>query len=182
MGQVDGWYYPEEGKPYTIVACPRKDCPAQAKAQSIDGPWEISSECSFLLDDILDESKLPPRKSPQKRSYRQPKQSEIWAKTNGRCFYCGVELIYKLNFTVDHIIPRLNLGAEQLDNLVPACRNCNSTKGTKDIEQFRFHLAIQQFHKDTGIWFSSTQVEYLQSSGVNMEIPKIRFWFEDGVL
>jgi hypothetical protein len=91
-------------------------------------------------------------------------------------------LIYEKTFTVDHIIPRLHLGAEQLENLVPACRNCNSTKGTKDIEQFRFLRAMQQFHKDKGIWFSSTQVEYLQSIGVNLGIPKFRFWFEDGVL
>lgn len=80
MNQVDGWYYPEEEKPYTIVACPRKDCVARAKAPSFDGPWELLSECSFLLADILDESRLPPRKKPQKRTYRVPKNSEIWSK------------------------------------------------------------------------------------------------------
>lgn len=181
MSQVDGWYYPEEDRPYTIVACPRKDCAARAKALSFEGPWELLPECSFLLDDILDESKLPLRKKPQKRTYRLPKTSEIWAKTRGRCFYCGVELDYKTTFTIDHIVPQLNGGEDALHNLVPACRNCNSGKGTKDIEQFRFHRAMQLFHQRTGVWFSPTQVEYLESISVNLEIPKFKFWFENSM-
>jgi len=178
MSQVDGWYYPEEGKPYTIVACPRKDCLARAKALGPEGPWELLTECAFLLDAVLDANKLPPRKKLQKRTCRLPKKSEIWAKTKGRCFYCGAELDYKTTLTIDHIVPQLNGGEDTFDNLVPACRNCNSIKGTKDIEQFRFHRAMQLFHQRTGVWFSPTQVEYLESIGVNLEIPGAKFWFE----
>jgi hypothetical protein len=41
MPQVDSWYYPEAGRAYTVVGCPREDCSIRAKAYSIDGPWEL---------------------------------------------------------------------------------------------------------------------------------------------
>jgi len=47
------------------------------------------------------------------------------------CVYCGKS--YDLsNLTLDHVHPR-SLGGESLStNLVPACFNCNQTKGTQN--------------------------------------------------
>lgn len=42
------------------------------------------------------------------------------------CVYCESED----DMTVDHIIPRRYGGTDQPRNLVPACRSCNSRKGT----------------------------------------------------
>lgn len=49
MGQVDGWYYPEGEKPYTIEGCGRRDCHVRVKAYSYDGPRELMPEWAHLL-------------------------------------------------------------------------------------------------------------------------------------
>ena len=52
---------------------------------------------------------------------------------NYRCFYCfcrGGDL------TRDHIIPLVAGGTHTWENIVPACRLCNSHKRTKPIEEF----------------------------------------------
>jgi hypothetical protein len=45
------------------------------------------------------------------------------------CVYCGAGAD-----TVDHVIPRRAGGSDQPRNLVPACRSCNSKKGTLPAE------------------------------------------------
>ena len=44
------------------------------------------------------------------------------------CAYCPNETT-----STDHLIPRLRGGPEDADNHVPACRFCNSSKGSKDV-------------------------------------------------
>ena len=50
------------------------------------------------------------------------------------CVYCGrtVEL------SLDHLIPRYAGGADASDNLVTACRRCNSAKGARDMLVWHF--------------------------------------------
>ncbi len=45
------------------------------------------------------------------------------------CSYCGASE----NLALDHIIPRKAGGRDLGDNLVYACRKCNSSKGKKDL-------------------------------------------------
>ena len=45
------------------------------------------------------------------------------------CYYCGA----KSHLTVDHLIPRIRSGPDEADNLICACRACNSSKGGKDL-------------------------------------------------
>ena len=49
-------------------------------------------------------------------------------KFEGKCIYCGV-----VATSVDHLIPRLVGGPDSADNLVAACRRCNSSKGARDL-------------------------------------------------
>ena len=45
------------------------------------------------------------------------------------CVYCGeVE-----HLSLDHLIPRIRLGGDGHENLVLACRSCNSSKGSMDL-------------------------------------------------
>lgn len=41
--------------------------------------------------------------------------------------------------TVDHIVPIVSNGTTTLDNLVPACKHCNCTKGSKSLLEFFLH-------------------------------------------
>lgn len=51
---------------------------------------------------------------------------------NMNCVYCG-----KKANTVDHIIPLTKGGSNYIHNLAPACNSCNSSKGNKDLLQFK---------------------------------------------
>lgn len=52
---------------------------------------------------------------------------EILAKYNNSCAYCG----NKEKLGQDHIIPLSRGGNHTKDNVVPACKSCNSKKGIK---------------------------------------------------
>lgn len=82
----------------------------------------------------------------------------VFNKYNGRCAYCGVELIN--GFHVDHIEPRqrgrigdprvIN-GPNHIENYNPSCASCNINKSTFSIEQWRHELKrkIQILRRDS---------------------------------
>lgn len=179
MGQIDGWYYPEDRDPYTVVGCPRRNCNAEAMANSYDGPWELMPKCAYLLDEALPPSvlKVQNRSGKALRSSKA-KKSGIWAKTEGQCYCCGLQLDWNTTFSIDHVVPRIEGGLDSIENIVPSCRSCNSTKGVKSVEEFRFFRSMQKFEKRNGVKFSIAQVEYLGSIGVEIDVPSHAFWFE----
>lgn len=56
---------------------------------------------------------------------------KIMESTNWTCTYCGVSLRSSKIRTIDHVIPLSKGGSHTVDNLVPACRSCNSKKSAK---------------------------------------------------
>lgn len=48
------------------------------------------------------------------------------------CFYCGS----RVSLAVDHLIPRIKGGPDEADNLIWACRSCNSSKQGRDMLQW----------------------------------------------
>lgn len=50
--------------------------------------------------------------------------------TGGRCFYCGTELAD--GWHLDHVVALVNLGTHEPANAVPACPDCNLSKGGKE--------------------------------------------------
>ena len=61
----------------------------------------------------------------------------ILAKTSGKCVYCAVSLTTEAglpnSYHVDHVLPVIKGGADDIANLVPACATCNSSKRAKTL-------------------------------------------------
>ena len=117
------------------------------------------------------------------------KRFSAWKKTEGRCWYCGVELFegdpeteknnskkhtqkgreqYKRQFSVDHVVPKTDGGGDELDNLVPCCRVCNQRKNNRPLQVFRRILAWKML---VGFEFNQKQKDWLKEQGFN--IPKL---------
>jgi hypothetical protein len=75
----------------------------------------------------------------------------------GRCAYCGVDIrIFRkdgadpLYATVDHLIPLSKGGPDRVENTLGACRRCNRSKGSMDLEAFlvspEFQLSVSENH------------------------------------
>lgn len=55
-------------------------------------------------------------------------------RTGNQCAYCGIsEEEEEVNFALDHILPRIKGGKDIGDNLIIACRSCNSSKRDTDL-------------------------------------------------
>lgn len=104
------------------------------------------------------------------------KRKIIFDKTNGKCGYCGISLDY-YSFDIDHIKPRYLGGKKNVENLIASCKQCNCSKGKKDIEQFRIHCGRK---KEKIPYFSTPQILWLQTQGFifkdKFKLPK--FYFE----
>ncbi len=63
------------------------------------------------------------------------------------CHYCGIDeenlanlrakYGFKHRFNVDHLVPRVRGGGDNLENLVVSCADCNNRKGTMTPEDFK---------------------------------------------
>ena len=106
----------------------------------------------------------------------------VWLKTKGKCAYCGINLSInegqKHDFCIDHIIPLSVGGKNVIKNLMPACRSCNSMKGFKTLEEFRFYKWQKQIEKKYGSKFTQKQAESLKKMGFEFSMTKYIFWFE----
>ncbi|MGW3072754.1 HNH endonuclease [Kitasatospora sp. NPDC001132] len=56
---------------------------------------------------------------------------EILIRWKNRCAYCG-ELAQHL----DHVVPLSRGGTDTAENMVPACADCNLSKGAKTLEEW----------------------------------------------
>ena len=55
----------------------------------------------------------------------------VFERDNGACRYCGSTS----DPTIDHVVPRVRGGGDEGENLVVACRRCNSRKGARTPEE-----------------------------------------------
>jgi hypothetical protein len=66
----------------------------------------------------------------------------VWNKYIGenigknKCYCCKLTDITQLSFHCGHVISEHNGGKIDIDNLRPICQNCNSSMGTKNMDDF----------------------------------------------
>jgi len=54
-----------------------------------------------------------------------------------------------MRLTLDHVIPLKQHGPHDIENIVPACRSCNSRKGAKTPDQANMPLLRAPLKRDT---------------------------------
>lgn len=59
-------------------------------------------------------------------------RAKVFALKGSQCVYCGVDASH-----VDHQTPRSRGGSDDISNLVPACAECNVSKGSMTVEEWR---------------------------------------------
>ncbi|WP_454333456.1 HNH endonuclease [Streptomyces glaucescens] len=59
------------------------------------------------------------------------KRSEVFARWNGRCCYCDAPAEH-----LDHVQPISRGGRDILSNVVPACADCNLSKGALTLTEW----------------------------------------------
>lgn len=77
----------------------------------------------------------------------------LWRKAikeanNYECIYCG-KPHHEHDLTIDHVHPRRYGGANTSSNCVPACRECNQSKGSQHwLEWFRDNFPPDPFREN----------------------------------
>ena len=93
----------------------------------------------YTLDhwDVIKERLRAERATRRSKTKQSPISSQEWEclveSWGGCCAYCGIESEY---LTRDHVVPLIHGGVHTLDNLVPACLECNTTKGSQNVSDF----------------------------------------------
>lgn len=113
-------------------------------------------------------------KPPKRRKLTKAERQEVYAKCNGHCAYCGMEMpISKMQ--ADHLVPLYNYGRDEVGNMLPACRSCNHYKGTLTLEKFR--QAIERWpavlERDNGTYRNAVRFGMVEPRP-----HKVVFYFE----
>lgn len=102
----------------------------------------------------------------------------VYQKLEGYCAYCGSPISLS-DMTVEHIQPRISGGTNELSNLLPVCKPCNSSKGKKTIDEYRFFMRYRSLWLEQG--FSAAQIRWLiEHLDLNkrFNFPEHTFYFE----
>src|SRR5688500_6599455 len=87
---------------------------------------------SFILHHVhpgLERTRLTG--TPDKGLLKEPRDGIFRMHRKNACLCCGGPL--SKHSTGDHIIPTIKGGKDSIRNWLPFCRNCNSSKGKKDL-------------------------------------------------
>ncbi len=90
-----------------------------------------------------------------------------FAEFQNQCVYCGNDA----TLTIDHFFPITKFGADSLENIVPACAKCNSSKNNKDPEMWfksrtffsneKWQILIDKTNFDTRFVSSKNSIQKL---------------------
>ena len=113
--------------------------------------YDYYKELNIFLTDIFNicqkiKIQEEEKKKQQKKTKKKPISATIkrlvWNSNIGedigksKCMCCTVTDITQMSFNCGHIIAECNGGELIVSNLKPICQNCNSSMGTKNMEDF----------------------------------------------
>lgn len=107
--------------------------------------------------------------------WSKAKRAKVYTSGSGMCGYCGV-FLHEHELTIDHVIPKSMGGSNGLSNLMCSCKTCNSSKGTKSLEDYRLYISIGK-SKYSGV-ITTTQYKQLVQLGQSFDLPDHLFPFE----
>lgn len=107
-------------------------------------------------------------------SVTKTKKAKLRLAMPNNCWYCGVSD----PSTVDHVHPIVKGGSDDLDNLVLACKSCNSSKRDLSISKYKFHCSWKK--TKYSLIISAMDADRLMKKGVKFDDFKNdhKFWFE----
>jgi 5-methylcytosine-specific restriction endonuclease McrA len=88
------------------------------------------------------------------RSHAPLTRRAVFARDDWRCQYCGA-----VAENLDHVVPRSRGGSHTWDNVVAACRRCNSRKENRLIDEVGLHLARRPVAPRDGFKLSIGRLE-----------------------
>ena len=103
-------------------------------------------------------------------------RKELWRSHDKKCCYCGLEIETHMDMHIDHFEPKSKITVETLENLVCSCAKCNLIKRDRDLEEFRFCLAVSR--SVLGGVIQPNIIKKIIDLGVDMPIYLEPFYFE----
>ena len=89
------------------------------------------------------ENRRRARKAGNGGSHTLAQRLEKFSRLGNRCFYCGKTG----RLTVDHDVPLKRGGTDDISNVLPACRSCNSKKNAKTSDEFIGMMALRNIDR-----------------------------------
>jgi HNH endonuclease len=126
------------------------------------------------------------------RKIRDQVRAEVEAKTQGRCWYCGIVLTrpggqLPTESTIDHLCAVSTGSSDDLDNYVPACRGCNCRKRHLSLDAYRMFLmqkhpaaCTQRLLQEALKTYSTPHDGTIQAAigWLAEQVPPVVFWGE----
>jgi 5-methylcytosine-specific restriction endonuclease McrA len=90
--------------------------------------------------------KQPKETKPKKKTISSTMKKLVWNTNIGedigktKCLCCKSTDITQMSFNCGHVISEHNGGETNVSNLKPICQNCNSSMGTKNMNEFMLSL------------------------------------------
>jgi len=69
----------------------------------------------------------------------------VWERDGYICQYCGIKITTKATLSTDHVFPESKGGRTVYENMVTACKTCNSKKDNKTCEEAHMLPAKKPF-------------------------------------
>lgn len=128
--------HPEMGRqanalPTSQAARKRYAIEHKEEIQEYQNAWQRAHPIVGVLRAI----KRRARKANSEGSYSAKEWDDLCRSYLGACVYCGVQ---PEKLTADHIVPLSKGGSNFIENIVPACKSCNSSKHNKSLLSFLF--------------------------------------------